>query len=113
MVKEEQPALHEELEKLRIEIVDQRQVNELCVTYDLEERFRTAQKSSAEIKVLWELMKEGKVEDYRMDEHVHSPTAPIGRAAYRLQSSLTTTAIKRVFRWLLLKPSMGGSAEFL
>jgi hypothetical protein len=38
------------------------------VTYDLEERIRTAQKSSAEIKVLRELMKEGKVEDYRMDE---------------------------------------------
>jgi hypothetical protein len=38
MVKEELPALHEELEKLRIEIVDQGQVNELRVTYDLEER---------------------------------------------------------------------------
>jgi hypothetical protein len=38
------------------------------VTYDLEERIRTAQKSSAEIKVLWELMKEGKVEDYRLDQ---------------------------------------------
>jgi hypothetical protein len=38
MVKEEQPALHEELEKLRIEIVDHGQGNELRVTYDLEER---------------------------------------------------------------------------
>jgi hypothetical protein len=44
MVREEQPALHEELEKLRIEIVDHGQVNELRVTYDLEERIRTAQK---------------------------------------------------------------------
>jgi transposase InsO family protein len=68
MVKEEQPALHEELEKLRIEIVDPGQVNELRVTYDLEERIRTAQKSSAEIKVLRELMKEGKAEDYCIDE---------------------------------------------
>jgi hypothetical protein len=60
VVKEEQPALHEELEKLRIEIVDHGQVNELRVTYDLEDRIRTAQKSFAEIKVLRELMKEGK-----------------------------------------------------
>jgi ribonuclease HI len=68
MVKEEQPTLHEELEKLRIEIVDHGQVNELRVTYDLEERIRTAQKSCAEIKVLRELMKEGKAKDYRLDE---------------------------------------------
>jgi hypothetical protein len=68
MVNEEQPALHEELEKLRIEIVDHGQVNELRVTYDLEDRIRTAQKSCAEIKVLRELMKEGKADDYRLDE---------------------------------------------
>jgi hypothetical protein len=68
MVRAEKPALHEELEKMRIEIVDHGQVNELRVTYDLEERIRTAQKSSAEIKVLRELMKEGKAEDYRVDE---------------------------------------------
>jgi hypothetical protein len=68
MVKEEQPALHEELEKLKIEIVDHGQANKLRVTYNLEERIRTAQKSSAEIKVLRELMKEGKAEDYRLDE---------------------------------------------
>jgi hypothetical protein len=68
MVKEEQPALHEELEKLRIEIVDQGQVNVMQVTYDLEERICTAQKSCAEIKVLRELMKQGKAEDYRVDE---------------------------------------------
>jgi ribonuclease HI len=37
MVKEEQPALHEELEKSRIKIVDQGQVNELRVTYDLKD----------------------------------------------------------------------------
>jgi hypothetical protein len=68
MVREEQPALHEELEKLRIEIVDHGQVNELRVTYDLEERFRTAQKSCAEIEALREMMKQGKAEDYRVDE---------------------------------------------
>jgi hypothetical protein len=67
-MREEQPALHEELEKLRIEIVDQGQVNGLQVTYDLEERIRTAQKSCAEIKALRELMKQGKAEDYRVDE---------------------------------------------
>jgi hypothetical protein len=37
MQEEEQPALHEELEKLRIEIVDHGLVNVLRVTYDLEE----------------------------------------------------------------------------
>jgi hypothetical protein len=52
MVKEEQPSLHEELEKLRIEIVDHGQANELRVTYDLEDCIRMAQKSCAEIKVL-------------------------------------------------------------
>jgi hypothetical protein len=67
MVKEEKPALHEELDKLRIEIVDHGQVNELRVTYDLEERIRTAQRSCAEIQVLRELM-EGKAEDYRLDD---------------------------------------------
>jgi ribonuclease HI len=68
MVKEEQPALHEDLEKLRIEIMDHGQANELHVTYDLEDRIRIAQKSCAEIKVLRELMKEGNPEDYRLDE---------------------------------------------
>jgi ribonuclease HI len=68
MVKEEQPALHEDLEKLRIETVDHGQANELRVTYDLEECIRTAQKSSVEIKDLQELMKEGKAEDYCIDE---------------------------------------------
>jgi ribonuclease HI len=68
MVKEEQHALHEELEKLRIDIVDHGQANELRVAYDLADRIRTAQKSCAEIKVLRELMKEGKAEDYRLGE---------------------------------------------
>jgi hypothetical protein len=43
MVKEEQPALHEELEKLRIEIVDRGQANKLRITYDLEDRIRKAE----------------------------------------------------------------------
>jgi hypothetical protein len=67
-VREEQPASHEELEKQRIEIVDHDQVNELRVTCDLEERIRTAQKSCVGIKALREQMKEGKAEDYRIDE---------------------------------------------
>jgi hypothetical protein len=66
MVKEEQPSLLEELEKLRIEIVDRGQANELRVTYDLEDRIRKAQKLCAEIKVLREPM-ERKAEDYRLD----------------------------------------------
>jgi hypothetical protein len=68
MVREEKPTLHEELEKLRIEIVDRGQANELRVTYDLEDRIRKAQKSCAEVKDLWELMQEGKAEDYCLDE---------------------------------------------
>jgi hypothetical protein len=68
MVKEEQPSLQEELEKLRIKMVDHGQANELCVTYDLEDRIQTAQKLCAEIRVLRELMKDGKAEDYRLDE---------------------------------------------
>jgi hypothetical protein len=35
IVKEEQPTLHEEKEKLGIKIVDHGQANELRVTYDL------------------------------------------------------------------------------
>jgi ribonuclease HI len=68
MVREEKPTLHEELEKLRIEIVDRGQPNELRVTYDPEDGIRKAQKSYAEVKALQELMKEGKAEDYRLDE---------------------------------------------
>jgi uncharacterized membrane protein len=53
MVKEEQSALHEKLEKLRIEIMDRGQANELRVTYDLKDCIQKAQKSCAEIKALW------------------------------------------------------------
>jgi ribonuclease HI len=42
MVKEDKPTLHEELEKMRIEIMDHGQANELRVTYNLEDRIRTA-----------------------------------------------------------------------
>jgi hypothetical protein len=68
MVKEDQPALHEELEKLRIEIVDWGHANELRVTYNLEDRIRKDQKPCAEVKALWELVREGKAEYYRLDE---------------------------------------------
>jgi hypothetical protein len=68
MVKEEQPAVHEELERLMIENVDRGQANELRVTYDLEEHIRKAQKSCAKIGALQELMKEGKAEDCHLDE---------------------------------------------
>jgi hypothetical protein len=42
MVREEQPALHEEPEKLSLEIVEEGQLNELRVKYTLEDRIRQA-----------------------------------------------------------------------
>jgi hypothetical protein len=68
MVKEEQPALHEELEKLRINIMEKGQANELQVTYDLEGRIRKAQRSCEEIGALRGLMLKGEAEDYRVDD---------------------------------------------
>lgn len=42
MVREEQPELHDELEKLKLEIVGEGSLNELIVKYDLEDRIRQA-----------------------------------------------------------------------
>ena len=44
MVREEQPELCDEMENLKLEIVEQGQLNELMIKYNLEDRIRQAQK---------------------------------------------------------------------
>jgi ribonuclease HI len=68
MVREEQPALHEELEKLSLEIVEEGQLNQLWVKYTLEDQIRQAQKGCPEIQEVKRLMESGKAADYRLDE---------------------------------------------
>jgi polyhydroxyalkanoate synthesis regulator phasin len=68
MVREEQPALHEELEKLSLEIVEEGQLNELQVKYTLEDQIRQDQKECPEIQEVKRLMESGKETDYRLDE---------------------------------------------
>jgi hypothetical protein len=68
MVREEQPALHEELEKLSLEIVEEGQLNQLRVKYTLEDQIRQAQKECPEIQEVKRLMESGKAADYRLDK---------------------------------------------
>jgi hypothetical protein len=68
MVREKQPALHEELEKLSLEIVEEGQLNELRVKYTLEDQIRQAQKECPEIQEIKRLMESGKAADYRLDD---------------------------------------------
>jgi ribonuclease HI len=68
MVREEQPALHEELERLRLEIVEEGQLNEFRVKYTLEDQIRQAQKECPEIQEVKRLMESGKAADYHLDE---------------------------------------------
>jgi hypothetical protein len=68
MVRNEQPELCEELEKLKLEIVERGQLSELTIKYDLEDRIREAQKPCPEIQEILDLMKRGKAADYRVDE---------------------------------------------
>ena len=68
MVRDEQPDLCDELDKLKLEIIEQGQLNEMIIKYDLEDRIREAQKQCPEILEIQELMKEGKAVDYRVDE---------------------------------------------
>jgi hypothetical protein len=68
MGREEQPALHEELEKLSLEIVEEGQLNQLRVKYTLEDQIRQAQKECPEIQEVKRLMESGKAADYRLDE---------------------------------------------
>ena len=49
MVRNEQPELCDELEKLKLEIVEQGQLSEMIINYDLEDRIRGAQKRCPEI----------------------------------------------------------------
>ena len=58
----------DELDKLKLEIIEQGQLNEMIIKYDLEDRIREAQKQCPEILEIQELMKEGKAVDYRVDE---------------------------------------------
>jgi ribonuclease HI len=67
-VQEEQPALHEELEKLSLEIVEEGQLKELRVKYTLEDQIHQAQKECPEIQEVKRLMESGKAADYRLDE---------------------------------------------
>jgi len=68
MVREEQPELCDEMEKLKLEIVEQGQLNELMIKYDLEDRIRQAQKRCPKIRKLRRLMRNGKAPDYRVDD---------------------------------------------
>jgi hypothetical protein len=68
MVREEQPALHEELEKLSLEIVEEGQLNELRVKYTLGDQIRQSQKECPEIREVKRLMEGGKAADYRLDD---------------------------------------------
>ena len=68
MVREEQPELCDEMEKLKLEIVEQGQLNELMIKYDLEDQIRLAQKQCPEIRKLRRLMRNGKAPDYRVDD---------------------------------------------
>jgi len=63
MVREEQPELCDEMEKLKLEIVEQGQLNELMIKYNLEDRIRQAQKQCPEIQKLRRLMRNGKAEE--------------------------------------------------
>jgi hypothetical protein len=68
MVREEQPTLHEELEKLSLEIVEEGQLNELRMKYTLEDQIRQAQKGCPEIQEVKRLMESGKATDFRLDD---------------------------------------------
>jgi hypothetical protein len=67
MVREEQLALHEELERLSLEIVEEGQLNELRVKYALEDQIRQAQKECPKIQEVKRLMESGKAADYCLD----------------------------------------------
>jgi hypothetical protein len=68
MVRREQPALYEEMEKLSLEIVKEGKLNELRVKYTLEDQIQQAQNGFLEIEEVKNLMARGKAADYRLDE---------------------------------------------
>ena len=68
MVRQEQPELCDEMEKLKLEIIDQRQLNEMTIKYDLKNRIKQAQKQCSEIQKLRKAMRDGKAPDYRIND---------------------------------------------
>jgi hypothetical protein len=56
------------MEKLKLEIVEKGQLNELRVKYTLEDQIRQAQKRCPEIEGVKDLMSRGKATNYRLDE---------------------------------------------
>jgi hypothetical protein len=70
MVQKEQSALYEEMEKLKLEMVEKGQLNELRVKYTLEDQIRQAQNGCPEIEEVKSLIARGKAPDYRLDEQV-------------------------------------------
>ena len=68
MVRNEQPELCDELEKLKLEIVEQGQLSEMIIKYDLEDQIQKAQMQCPEIHGIQELMQGGKVMGYRVDK---------------------------------------------
>ena len=68
MVCQEQPELCDEMEKLKLEIIDQRQLNEMTIKYDLKNRIKQAQKQFSEIQKLRKAMRDGKAPNYRIND---------------------------------------------
>ena len=68
MVHDEQPELCRELEGLKLEIMEQGQLHELTMKYNLEGRIRMAQKQCPEIREVRALLRQGKATDFRIDE---------------------------------------------
>ncbi|PUZ76258.1 hypothetical protein GQ55_1G274800 [Panicum hallii var. hallii] len=68
LVREEQPTLCDELERLKLEIVEQGHLNTMTVKYDLEDRIRQAQRRCPELQKLKRAMRDGKATDYRVDD---------------------------------------------
>jgi polyhydroxyalkanoate synthesis regulator phasin len=68
MAQKEQPTLYEEMEKLKLEIVERGQLNDLRVKYTLEDQIRQAQKGCPEIEEAKCLMAKRKVADYCLNE---------------------------------------------
>jgi hypothetical protein len=52
MVRDEQPALCDELKRLKLEIVEQGHLNAMTVKYNLEDRIRQAQRQCPELQKL-------------------------------------------------------------
>jgi hypothetical protein len=68
MVRDKQPALCDELERLRLEIVEQGHLDTMTVKYDLEDRIRQAQQRCPELQKLKRAMRDGRATDYRVDD---------------------------------------------